>query len=120
MGCGARGLSLLASEGASLRKAVTGLLDRLPAIDVKATHALAEDLAKRGAEERFALFVGLVQDWLHDRARAGAAVREPRLARFAEVWEKTARAAREVEIFNLDRRPFVLETLTELSGLVRR
>lgn len=116
----ARALSLLASDGASLRRAVTGLLDRLPAVDVKATHALAEDLAKRGAEERFAIFVGLVQDWLHERARAGAAVREPRLARFAEVWEKTARAAREVEIFNLDRRPFVLETLTELSGLVRR
>lgn len=116
----ARALSLLASDGASLRNAVTGLLDRLPTIDVKASHALAEDLAKRGAEERFALFVGMVQDWLHERARAGAAVREPRLARFAEVWDKTARAAREVEIFNLDRRPFVLETLTELSGLVRR
>lgn len=115
-----RALSLLASDGATLRKAVSDLLDRLPSIDVKASHTLAEDLAKRGGEERFALFVGLVQDWLHDRARAGAAVREPRLARFAEVWEKTARAAREVEIFNLDRRPFVLETLTELSGLVRR
>lgn len=116
----ARALSLLASDGASLRGAVGGLLDRLPAIDVKAAHALAEDLARRGAEERFALFVDLVGDWLHERVRAGAAVREPRLARFAEVWEKTARAAREVEIFNLDRRPFVLETLTELSGLSRR
>lgn len=116
----ARALSLLASDGASLRRAVSGLLDRLPAIDVKSAHGLADDLAKRGAEERFALFVSLVGDWLHDRARAGATVREPRLARFAETWEKTARAAREVEIFNLDRRPFVLETLTELSGLARR
>ena len=95
-------------------------LGRLPEIDVKAAHALAEDLAKRGGEARFALFVALVGDWLHDRVRAGAAVREPRLARFAEVWEKTARAAREIEVFNLDRRPFVLETLTQLAGLARR
>ena len=116
----ARALSLLASDGASLRRAVAGLLDRLPAIDVKAAHSLAEDLAKRGAEERFSVFVGVVGDWLHERVKAGASVREPRLARFAETWEKTARTAREVEIFNLDRRPFVLETLTELSGLARR
>jgi DNA polymerase-3 subunit delta' len=116
----ARALSLLASDGASLRSAVAGLLDQLPAVEARAAHALAEDLARRGAEERFALFVDLVGDWLHDRVRAGAAVGEPRLARFAETWEKTARAAREVEIFNLDRRPFVLETLTELSGLARR
>jgi DNA polymerase-3 subunit delta' len=38
----------------------------------------------------------------------------------AELWEKTARAAREIEVFNLDRRPFVIETLTELAGLSRR
>lgn len=116
----AQALSLLASDGASLRQAVTSLLDRLPAIDVKSSHALAEDLAKRGAEERFRLFVSLVGDWLHERVVSGAPVREPRLARYAETWEKTARAAREVEIFNLDRRPFVLATLTELSGLARR
>lgn len=116
----AHALSLLASDGASLHKSVSGLLGRLPQIDVKASHALAEDLARRGAEQRFALFVALVGDWLHDRVRAGAAVREPRLAPFAEVWEKTARAAREIEVFNLDRRPFVLETLQLLAGLARR
>ncbi|WP_020178540.1 DNA polymerase III subunit delta' [Methylopila sp. M107] len=116
----ARALSLLRTDGAALRRAVAGLLDHLPAVDVKASHALAEDLARKGAEERFSLFVGLVGDWLHDRVRVRALSGEPRLARFAETWEKTARAAREVEIFNLDRRPFVLETLTELSGLARR
>ena len=49
-----------------------------------------------------------------------ASLREPRLAQLAESWEKIARYAREVEIFNLDRRPFVLGTLSELSGLARR
>jgi DNA polymerase-3 subunit delta' len=115
-----RALSLLASDGASLHKTVSAVLDRLPAVDARMAHALAEDLGKRGGEQRFQLFVALVGDWLHDRLIAGAAVREPRLARFAEVWEKTALAAREVEIFNLDRRPFVLETLTQLAGLARR
>jgi len=116
----ARALSLLASDGAALRNMVTGLLDHLPAVDVRAAHALAEDVARRGAEARFALFVTLLGDWLHARVAAGAALREPRLARFAELWEKTARSAHEIEVFNLDRRPFVLETLTELAGLARR
>jgi DNA polymerase-3 subunit delta' len=116
----ARALSLLANDGAGLRSSVAALLDHLPEIDVRAAHALAEDLAKRGGEERFALFVSLVGDWLHARAVDGAAVREPRLARFAELWEKTARSAREIDVFNLDRRPFVLATLTELAGLARR
>ncbi|MDR4306963.1 DNA polymerase III subunit delta' [Chelatococcus sambhunathii] len=115
----ARALSLLRSDGASLRRTVATLLDRLPAVDVKASHALAEDLARKGAEERFALFVGLVGDWLHDRVRAGASTGEPGLQRFAEAWDKATRAAREVETFNLDRRPYVLETLTDLSGLAR-
>ncbi|GBD49419.1 DNA polymerase III subunit delta' [Methylopila sp. Yamaguchi] len=116
----AHALSLLASDGASLHRVVSSLLDRLPDVDVKASHALAEDLAKRGAEQRFGLFVSLVGDWLHARVRAGAAAGEARLARFAEVWEKTARAARDTETFNLDRRPFVLETLAQLAGLARR
>lgn len=116
----ARALSLLANDGAGLRASVAAILDRLPDIDVRAAHALAEDLARRGAEERFALFVSLVGDWLHSRVVDGASVREPRLARFAELWEKTARSAREIDVFNLDRRPFVLATLTELAGLSRR
>ncbi|GLK75589.1 DNA polymerase III subunit delta' [Methylopila jiangsuensis] len=116
----AQALNLLAGDGAALHGTVRALLGKLPAVDVKAAHALADDLAKRGSEERFRLFVGLVSDWLHERVRAGAAAREPRLARLAEVWEKTARAARDIEIYNLDRRPFVLETLSELAGLARR
>lgn len=115
----ARALSLLASDGASLRGAVAGLLDRLPAVDVKASHALADDLARRGAEARFEIFVGLVGDWLHERARAGAALREPAVDRYAEAFEDLTRSAREVEIFNLDRRPFVLRALRDLAGLAR-
>ncbi|GLK67467.1 DNA polymerase III subunit delta' [Hansschlegelia plantiphila] len=115
-----RAISLLASDGAALRQIVGGLLERLPAIDVRAAHSLAEDLARRGGEERFGLFVTLVGDWLHERVASGAALREPRLARVAELWEKTARSAREIEVFNLDRRPFVLETLAQLAGLASR
>lgn len=115
----ARALSLLESDGASLRKSVEGLLGGLPALDVRTGHALAEDLARRGGEARFALFVDLVGDWLHERALAGARLREPSVGRYAEAFEQLGRAAREVEVYNLDRRPFVLKALGDLAGLAR-
>jgi DNA polymerase-3 subunit delta' len=37
-----------------------------------------------------------------------------------EVCEKIARSAREIDVFNLDRRPFVLTLFDDLADAVRR
>jgi DNA polymerase-3 subunit delta' len=114
-----RAAALLEADALALGEAVGGLLDALPAVDQLAAYALAERVAGRDGERRFALMVELVLDWLHGRARAAVTVGEPRLARWAELWDKTARAAREAEIYNLDRRPLVLAMVADLAAAAR-
>ena len=41
------------------------------------------------------------------------------LAPYALVWEKLAEAARETEIFNLDKRPLVLSLFEDLAAAMR-
>jgi DNA polymerase-3 subunit delta' len=55
-----------------------------------------------------------------DRLRAKAAAGPARLAPLVEVCENVARAAAEVDIYNLDRRPLVLSMFGDLAEAVRR
>ena len=81
---------------------------------------LAEKVSPRGAEGDLELALDTAMAWvskgLEARAGAGAA----RLAPLVEVCEKVARAAREVEIYNLDRRPLVISLFGDLADAVRR
>ena len=43
-----------------------------------------------------------------------------RLAASAEVWDKLARAAAEVDAFNLDRKPFVFSAFSSVAEMARR
>jgi DNA polymerase-3 subunit delta' len=93
------------------------MLEALPATDPNALHALGEVLG-RADDGAFAAFVDAVCDWLS--ARLLTEPREPRrLARVAEVWEKVNRAAREVEEYNLDRKPLVFAVFGLLAEAAR-
>ena len=61
-----------------------------------------------------------VQGWLSAHLHAHAQASAARLAPLAEVWEKLQRAARDVEAYNLDRRPLVLSMFHDLSDAVAR
>ena len=61
-----------------------------------------------------------VQGWLSDHLHAHAAAQPARLAPLAEVWEKLGQQAREVETYNLDRRPLVMTLFHDLSSAVSR
>jgi len=52
------------------------------------------------------VFVGAVRDWLSARLDTEAG-NLGRLARVADLWERLNRSARDVEIYNLERKPFV-------------
>jgi len=95
------------------------LLAALPREDTGRVLAFAEKMARKGAEEEFALALETLQSWvselLHRHAHAGAR----RLAPLVEVCDKIARAAREADIYNLDRRPLVLTMFGDLAGAVR-
>ena len=112
-----RAVQLLSGDALKVRERVTELLAALPSVDALALHALGDTLG-RGDPQAFAAFVDTVRDWLSGRLGRGAG--EPaRLAQVAEVWEKLNGAAREVEIFNLDRKPMVFAVFGLLAEAAR-
>jgi DNA polymerase III subunit delta' len=110
-------LTLLGGSALELREQVRALLDALPATDARALHALGEALGGSDGASLTA-FCDMVRDWLS--ARLDHPPAEPlRLARVAEVWEKVNRAAREVEDYNLDRKPLVFAVFGLLAEAAR-
>jgi DNA polymerase-3 subunit delta' len=115
-----RALEMLDADKVSLVAEISKALDALPRTEPKWTLALAESLSRRDAEETYELALETVQRWLgrklHEQADRGAA----RLAPLVEVCDKVARSAREIDIYNLDRRPLVLSLFDDLADAVRR
>jgi DNA polymerase-3 subunit delta' len=114
-----RAITLASGDGVKIHQSLSGLLARLPQIDVAAAHALADRCMGKGSEENFALLLSFLDDWLHQRLLAEQNAPGHRLARWAEVWDKSRSAARDVEAYNLDRKPFVLSTLSMLAQASR-
>ena len=116
-GSAGRAVQLLSGDALKVRERVNVLLAALPAVDALALHALGDALG-RGDPQAFAAFVDTVREWLS--ARLGRGSGEPaRLAQVAEVWEKLNGAAREVEVFNLDRKPMVFAVFGFLAEAAR-
>ena len=101
----------------ALRQQALDLLDRLPALDTNALHALGEALAGTDPQP-LAAFVDTVNAWLSQRLD-----REPseigRLARLAEAWERINQAARDAETYNLERKPLVFSVFGLLAEATR-
>jgi len=88
----------------ALREKVEALLRALPSTDPHVLHALGDELDRdRGLLD---VFVGAVRDWLSGRLDTESGNLR-RLARTADLWERLNRSARDVEVFNLERKPFV-------------
>lgn len=118
-GSARRAIELLDPAKAETIEAVNRLLDGLPRFDVKASLAVAERLSKKGSEQDFELALESVQRWASLILNRKAADGPARLAPLVEVCEKIARSAREVDTYNLDRRPFVLTMFGDLADAVR-
>jgi DNA polymerase III subunit delta' len=100
-----------------VRERVIELLGRLPSTDPRALHALGESL-ERADRAVLTAFVDTVRDWLSARLAADAQ-ESRRLGRLAEVWDKVNRAARDTEIFNLERKPLVFNIFGWLAEASR-
>jgi DNA polymerase-3 subunit delta' len=114
-----RALALLDPDQAAVRQAVRAVLARLPAIDGTALHGLADRLAS-GGEGALEAFLEAVEDHLAAPLATPDNADRGRLAAHAEVWDKLARAAAEVDAFNLDRKPFVFSVVSILAETARR
>jgi DNA polymerase-3 subunit delta' len=113
----ARALALLDGSALALRQQVTDLLTNLPKVDPRALHALGDALAGTDARP-LAAFVDAVNAWLSTQLRDQKRNKR-RLAQVAEVWEKINHAARDVEVYNLERKPLVFAVFGLLAEAAR-
>ena len=112
-------LRILHGEGLDLDRSVNALLDRLPELDFRALHKLADQVAARDQQIAYDAMLAAVFDWMSRQVRTRAGEGAARLARFAEVWEKVAAEARETAALNLDKRPLVLSIFSDLAAAAR-
>jgi DNA polymerase-3 subunit delta' len=113
----ARALALLDEEALALRQRVLELIAQLPDPDPRALHALGDALG--GSDpQTLDTFMDLVNGWLSGQL-ATAAQSKPKMARVAETWDKVNRAAREVEAYNLERKPFAFAVFGALAEAAR-
>jgi DNA polymerase-3 subunit delta' len=116
----ARALALVGGDALALREHVLGLLGRLPQLDPRALHALGDALG--GTEPATLMaFLDTVNGWMSEQVEEGAASpgSKARLARLADAWEAINRATRDVEIYNLDRKPLVFSVFGTLAEALR-
>src|SRR3954449_2302709 len=115
----ARALTLLGGDALKLQQRTAALLATLPQVDPRELHALGEAL---GTSDRVALaaFIDGIDRWIGEKLRTDDAnANLPRLARLAEVWEKIVRAARDIESYNLERKPLVFSVFGMLAEATR-
>ena len=112
-----RALSLLDGAAIALRQRMLDLLSQLPDPDPRALHALGEAIG--GTDPRtLEAFMDMVNGWLSARLDQGGQ-HKAQMARVAETWEKVNRAARDVETYNLERKPLVFTVFGALAEAAR-
>ena len=111
----ARAIELLGGKALDVREKVAALLAKLPEVDPRALHTLGDTLGRDDGS--FAAFVDTVRDWLS--AKLAAREAPSRLAAAAEAWERLNRSARDVEVFDLERKPFVFNVFGWLAEASR-
>jgi DNA polymerase-3 subunit delta' len=123
-----RAIVLLEGEGIALYRALTGLLRRLPEIDMAATHALADLVSGYRNDQAWTVFRDLVSGWLSRRVRGDSepdgavlptAVAAAPLERWAEVWDTLHALSERTDEYNLDRKQTVLTILMSLARATR-
>ena len=113
----ARAIGLLEGPALALRQRVLELFAQLPNPDPRALHALGDALG--GSEpQTLAAFMDMVNGWLSAQV-SGESRPARQAAHTAEVWEKVNRAARDVETYNLERKPLVFAVFGLLAEAVR-
>jgi DNA polymerase-3 subunit delta' len=112
----ARALAFFDEDALTLRQRALEELERLPALNAHALHALGDALAGTNPRPLNA-FVDTINVWLArsiDRD-GGAGGGLGRLARLAEAWERINTAARDAETYNLERKPLVFSVFGLLA-----
>lgn len=114
-----RAVQLIENDGVALYRRVAGVVSKLPAVDVKDLHRLADEVAGRGADEAFETATDFFLAHAAERARAAGLAGE---GRRAAAWAEAETAIRghlaTIDALNLDKRSallFVVRTLVEAA-----
>ncbi len=139
-GSAGRALALAAAGGLAVYRDLAALLNRLPALDGEALHALGDKLARPGADVLWQATGELLRGWLARAVRSGVlgpgaaheavpgeaeAMRRLTgpggggLDRWVEVWEKTDRLLVQSDTANLDRKQVLLDVFFALESAAR-
>jgi DNA polymerase III subunit delta' len=112
-----RALGLLEEDALTLRQQALDVLARLPAVEPSELHALGDALA--GTDPQLlASFLDTVNTWLSQRLDGGRGDLA-RLNRLAEASERINAAARDAEMYNLERKPLVFNVFGLLAEATR-
>jgi len=118
----ARALRFLDESALALRQSALDALDRLPALNASALHAIGDALAGTDPQP-LAAFVDTVNGWLAQRLeRSNPGGNDDglgRLARLAEAWERINQATRDALEYNLERKPLVFSVFALLAEATR-
>ncbi len=116
------GLALLDSGASLIRREAGKLLADLRQQDQKAAMALFDKATGKAGAANFGMILDIVEKHLRASIHDGITTKahSATLAARAELWEKLRRSARDVETYNLDRRPFLLSIFSELADIERR
>jgi DNA polymerase III subunit delta' len=112
-----RAFALMDGNSIGFRARVEALLQKLPKIDSSALATIAEETAKRDGIT-FERFIEVIDDYLHQAIHARKSQSATVLIPFAEIAEKFSTARRDVDAYNLDRRPLVLSVVGEIAKAV--
>jgi DNA polymerase III subunit delta' len=112
-----RALGLLEEDALTLRQQALDVLARLPALEPAELHALGDAIAGTDPQP-LAAFLDTVNTWLSQRLDGGRGDLA-RLNRLAEASERINAAARDAEMYNLERKPLVFNVFGLLAEATR-
>jgi DNA polymerase-3 subunit delta' len=126
-------LTLIGGGGLALQGKIDRILNGLPKLDLKAVHALADELQSPAQDAKFQLFFDLYQATLarligvqaKGQGQQGEAtlahrlIGPDRLATFAELWETLARDKADALSLNLDRKSLIITSFARLETASR-
>jgi len=132
-----RALELDALGGVALYRELVGTLASLPHLDAERLHGFAEKMGRYGNEQACGTVLEFLSGWLARLVRGSAGGQTPAsfvegeaaliarftalpsLARWVDVWEKTARLRERAESLNLDRKQVLLAVFGALQVAAR-
>jgi len=110
----ARALALLDEDAQELRRQTLDAMAQLPSADPRAVHAIGDALGSADPQ-RLATFMDMVNGWLSARL-AQAGHNKTQMARIADTWQTVNAAARDIEAYNLERKPFAFAVFAALAA----